>query len=296
MTQEKLVDCLANPPILGYPDYRLPFVLHTDASNEGLGAVLYQRQSGKMRVIGYGSRTLTTAEKNYHLHSGKLEFLALKWAVCEQFRDYLFYAPSFTVYTDNNPLTYVLSPAKLNSTGHRWVSELADFNFEITYRPGKVNKDADTLARLPLDFNQYIPTCTQGTSQDAVWITAVSGGTEALNLDSDLLDSRNYHKIEPQVILAAQQQDPSIGRVLAFKLNAWKPAIREIANELPYTRKLLREKERKSGQNLQLVLPKQFHRLVYNELHQEMGHLGTERVLQLARFTGLICRETLLTL
>ena len=68
----------------------------------------------------------------------------------------------------------------------------------------------------------------------------------------------------------------------------------EIANELPYTRKLLREwskleigsdglLRRKSGQNLQLVLPKKFHRLVYKELHQEMGHLGTERVLQLAR-------------
>ena len=83
------------------------------ASNGGLGAVLYQRQSGKMRVIGYGSRTLTTAEKNYHLHSGKLEFLALKWAVCEQFRDYLYYAPSFTVYTDNNPLTYTYQQRNL---------------------------------------------------------------------------------------------------------------------------------------------------------------------------------------
>lgn len=207
------MDCLANPPILGYPYYDLPFVLHTDASNEGLGAVLYQRQSGKMRVIGYGSRTLTPAEKNYHLHSGKLEFLALKWAICEQFRDYLYYAPSFTVYTDNNPLTYVLSTAKLNSTGHRWVSELADYNFEIKYRPGKANKDADTLSRIPLDINQYIPTCTQETSQDVisatlsgvkafqngdtVWITAVSDSTDALNLDSNLLDSRNYHQIEP---------------------------------------------------------------------------------------------------
>ena len=178
-----------------------------------------------MRVIGYGSRTLTPAENTYHLYSGKLEFLALKWAICEQFRDYLYYAPSFTVYTDNNPLTYVLSTAKLNSTGLRWVSELADYNFEIKYRPGKVNKDADTLSRIPLDINQYIPTCTQETSQDVisatlscimalqhsdtVWITAVSDRAEALNLDSDLLDSRNYHKIEHHVILAAQKQDQS---------------------------------------------------------------------------------------
>jgi len=49
---EKLVDCMANPPILNYPDYGLSFVLHTDASNKGLGAVLYQRQFGKMRVTG----------------------------------------------------------------------------------------------------------------------------------------------------------------------------------------------------------------------------------------------------
>lgn len=104
---ERLVDCLVNPPIMGYPDYSLPFVLHTNASKERLEAVLHQRQSGQMRVMGYGSRI--TPETNYHLHSGKLEFLALKWAICEQFRDYVCYAPSFIVYTDNNPLSYVLS-------------------------------------------------------------------------------------------------------------------------------------------------------------------------------------------
>lgn len=56
------------------------------------------------------------------MHAGKLEFLALKWAVCERFRDYLFQAPSFVVYTDNNPLIYVLTTAKLNASGQRWVS------------------------------------------------------------------------------------------------------------------------------------------------------------------------------
>ncbi len=138
-----LVDVLTNPPVMAYPRFEDPFILHIDASEQGLGAVLYQRQEGRLRVIGYGSRTLTPAEKNYRLHSGKLEFLALKWAVTDRFRDYLFYAPSVKVYSDNNPVTYVLSTAKLNATGHRWVSELAYFNITLKYRPGKTNTDAE---------------------------------------------------------------------------------------------------------------------------------------------------------
>ena len=62
---------------------------------EGRGAVLYQKQGGKMRVVGYGSRSLTMAEKNYYLHSGKVEFLALKWAVYQHLREYLCHAPHF---------------------------------------------------------------------------------------------------------------------------------------------------------------------------------------------------------
>ena len=108
-------------------------MLHTDASDKGLRAVLYQSQNGKLRVIGYGSRTLTPAERNYRLHSGKLEFLALKWAVCEKFRDYLYYTPHFTIFTHNNPLTYVMRTAKLNVVGFRWVGELSDFRFDIRY-------------------------------------------------------------------------------------------------------------------------------------------------------------------
>ena len=147
--------------MLGYPDFSQPFVVHTDASQEGLGAVLYQRQDGKMRVTGYGSRSLTKAERNYHLHSGKLEFLALKWAVCQYFRDYLYYAPHFIIYTDNKPLTYVLTTAKLNAAGHHWVSELADFSLTIKYRPGHSNKDADALSRMPADIGSYEKLCTE---------------------------------------------------------------------------------------------------------------------------------------
>ena len=128
-----LIDSLTSPPVMAYSDFSKPFILHTDASEEGLGSVFYQKLDGKMRVIGYASRTLNPAESKYHLHSGKSEILALKWAITEQFRDYLFYSPSFTVYTDNNPLTYVMTTAKLNAAGHRWVAALADFNFNIKY-------------------------------------------------------------------------------------------------------------------------------------------------------------------
>jgi hypothetical protein len=77
---------------MAYPYFNREFILHTDASQEVLGAVLYQQQGdGRLAVIGYGSRTLTPAEKNYHIHSGKLEFLALKWAITEQCRDYLYH-------------------------------------------------------------------------------------------------------------------------------------------------------------------------------------------------------------
>lgn len=134
---EHLTGRLTNPPVLAYPDFSLPFQHHTVTSEQGLGAV-YQHQECKLRVTGYGSRTLTLAEKNYCLHRGKFDFLALKWAVCEKFREYLYYASYFTIYTDNNPLTYGMSTAKLNVVGHRWIGELSDFRFEkVQTRKGK---------------------------------------------------------------------------------------------------------------------------------------------------------------
>ena len=128
-------------PILGYPNPEKPFILHTDASLDGLGAVLYQKdESGQVRVIAYASRSLSKSEKNYSVH--RLEFLALKWAITEKFRDYL-YGGTFEVFTDNNPLTYILTSAKLDATTQRWIASLASFNFSISYRSGKSNVDAD---------------------------------------------------------------------------------------------------------------------------------------------------------
>ncbi|KAI5106078.1 hypothetical protein C0J45_3775, partial [Silurus meridionalis] len=312
----ELVDCLSNPPVLGYPDLNEPFVLHCDASQEDLGAVLYQRQGGKLVVITYGSRTLTASEKNYHLHSGKLEFLAMKWAICERFRDYLYYAPSFIVYTDNNPLTYVLTTAKLNATTYRWVAELADFRFAIKYRPGKSNAaekvfgksngDADGLSRMPLSMEQYMGTCSEEVQPEIMvsisqtvmvqkqercpWrcpLTITSA--LAVRQEEDLLQS--VAEIPKEVLRKAQEDDPEIKEILMCLKSKSRHISRSHGKE---ARGLSREISRlhldahgllfrKTATRHQLVLPKKYHALVYKELHEDMGHLGAERVMNLIR-------------
>ena len=107
--------------------------------------MLYQNQDGQRRVITYASRSLSPCERNYPAH--KLEFLTLKWAITDKFHEYL-YGADFQVFTDNNPLTYILTTARLDATGHRWVAALSNYTFSITYKPGKNNKDADALFRI----------------------------------------------------------------------------------------------------------------------------------------------------
>ena len=123
-----------NSPVLAFADYTKDFLLEMDSSKEGLGAVLSQKQEdGCFHPVAYGSWALTTHEKNYH--STRLEFLALKWAVTEHFKEYLLYQP-FLVKTDNNPLMYIMTTPNLDATGHQWVRALAKFNFQLEYQKG----------------------------------------------------------------------------------------------------------------------------------------------------------------
>ena len=96
-------------------------------------------------MIAYTSRSLSKAKSHYPAH--KLEFLALKWGMVEKFHEYL-YGLTFDVHTDNNPLTCVLTTARLDAASHHWVTSLANYNFRLHYRAGKANIDADALSRL----------------------------------------------------------------------------------------------------------------------------------------------------
>ena len=100
-------------PLLAFADFDKPFLLDTDASKLGLGAVLSQKQSdGQYHPVTYVSPSLTIHKHNYP--STKQEFLALKWAIAEQFQEYLQWKP-FVVKTDNNPLTYILTTPNLDA-------------------------------------------------------------------------------------------------------------------------------------------------------------------------------------
>ena len=126
--QELKLKCIT-APVLAFADFYKP-LLETDASGDGLCAVLLQKQEdGHYHPVTYASRGLKGGELRYH--SSKLEFLALKWAIKEQFQEYLQFQP-FRVKTDNNPLTYIMSTPNLDAIGHRWVASLAGFNFTIS--------------------------------------------------------------------------------------------------------------------------------------------------------------------
>ena len=143
-------------PILAFPDFNKPFLLEMDASGRGLGAFLSQKQAGgQYHPIAYASCVMNETEQRYH--SNKQEFLALKWAVTEQFHEYL--SPygknrnEFVVRTDNNLLTYIFSSANLDAAGQRWVAHLTSYNFSLEYQKGKDNTIADFLSQM----NERLP-------------------------------------------------------------------------------------------------------------------------------------------
>ena len=126
---EMLKKACLEDPVLVFADFDKTFL--TNASKLGLGVMLLQEQTnGQYHPVAYASQSLTIHKHNYH--PSKQEFLALKWAIAEQFQEYLCWKP-FVVKNDNNPLTYILTTPNLDTTWHHWVESLAGFTFSIEY-------------------------------------------------------------------------------------------------------------------------------------------------------------------
>jgi len=150
----KLKEALITPPLLIYPDFSKPFKLTTDASGEAIGAVLSQGELGNDNPIAYASRSLNKAERKYS--TIERELLAIVWAT-KNFRCYL-YGRKFTVYTDHKPLKGVFNVKDPTSRLVRFHHKLSEYDYQIEYKPGKYNKNADSLSRIPLKDTEDIDT------------------------------------------------------------------------------------------------------------------------------------------
>ena len=306
---ETLKTMCVNTPILAYPDYQLPFTLHTDSSTDGLGAVLYQKQDGKQRVIAYASRSVSKAESNYPAH--KLEFLALKWAVCEKFHEYLYGTKPFEVFTDNNPLTYVLTSAKLDACGQRWVAKLANYNFSIKYRCGVSNTEADALSRIkwPEAISEKLDLdngCMDTHVINAILTGAVSKSSliESVSCSTDVIPTeldKTTSKLSNINWMKEQRLDPNLGVIIRliesgqlFKRKLQGKDSTELKSFLRNKRCLKLNKDvlyRKSYSDnsttkktmWQLVVPKLFRERALSGCHDDVGHQGILRTLSLLR-------------
>ena len=306
---EHLKAMCVSTPILAYPDYQLPFTLHTDSSTDGLGAVLYQKQDGKLRVIAYASRSVSKAESNYPAH--KLEFLALKWAVCEKFHEYLYGSTSFEVFTDNNPLTYVLTSAKLDACGQRWVAKLANYNFSIRYRCGVSNTEADALSRIKwpealsdnVDIDNgcmdthVINAILTGAVTKSSLIESVSCSTKVIPTELD----KETGKLSDIDWIKEQRLDPNLGVIIRLiesgqltKRKLQGKDSSEVKSFLRNKKSLILVKDvlyRKSYSDnstskktlWQLVVPKLFRERALLGCHDDVGHQGILRTLSLLR-------------
>ncbi|GKD58963.1 putative reverse transcriptase domain-containing protein, partial [Tanacetum coccineum] len=142
---------LCEAPILALPEGNDDFVVYSDASLQGLGAVLMQRE----KVIAYASRQLKPREENYTTHD--LELGAVVFAL-KIWRHYL-YGTKCTVFTDHKSLQHILHQKELNMRQHHWLELLADYDCEIRYHPGKENVVEDALSRIkPLRVRSLVMT------------------------------------------------------------------------------------------------------------------------------------------
>jgi transposase InsO family protein len=243
---------------------------------------------------------LSPSEKNYSAH--KLEFLGLKWAIGVKFRHYLYGKP-FTVYTDHNPLAYVLTTAKLDAVGHRWLAELSDFQFQVNYKPGKANGDADGLSRRPhLEREQ----CTQRiTSEMFKEVCAVvnsaddfTGVADSMVVSASVLSSAMTVSPAPSLDWSDEQRaDGDLSRVIDIVLAGVRLSDKDRRKESPGVLRLLSfysslvvddgvlYKVSQPGDDVirRIVVPSHRRQAVLEKSHSDLGHLGRDKTLSVAK-------------
>ena len=228
--------------------------------------------------------------------------MALKWAITDRFHEYS-YGGVFEVFTDNNLLTYILTSAKLDATGQRWEAALSIYDFQIFYRSGKSNKNADALSRIPWEQTDT----DKSKKMDAITVKAVMTKTEdaciplgtesVVSMAAQFFSPDYAQKMNITEWRREQEKDQAIGKLLSlmeedmlFKYRSSKSDDAEVQNYLKTHKSLClvhyllhRQVQLKHHQTMvhQFVLPKPFRKRMVMAYHDEMGHLGMDRTLLL---------------
>ena len=272
---EELRHHLSTAPVLAHPNFSRPFIIDTDASDTGIGAVLSQiDDNGMERVVAYGSRVLSKPERRYCVT--RRELLAVVFFT-RQFRPYLA-GHHFTLRTDHGSLTWLRNFKEPEGQLARWLERLQEFDFDTVHRRGRKHTNADALSRLP---------CTQCGRENHSTAPALVAVTGILPSERRSLDE----------LRQLQLADATVGLVLQSKEADKKPAPDKVKALSPASRRLFQlwnqlvvkdgllwrwyERSVDHERTLQLVVPLALQEEVLKDLHKGVlaGHLGMDKTL-----------------
>ena len=274
---EEIRHRLVSSPILAFPDFSKPFILDTDASDVGIGAVLSQEQEdGTERVLAYASRVLSKPERRYCVT--RKELLAVV-SFIKHFRPYLL-GRHFTLRTDHGSLTWLWNFRDPEGQLARWIEKLQEYDFTIVHRSGRKHGNADALSRLPCKQ------CGRDSHAEETSIGAVTKTRRSPLLGKSSQDIRRFQLDDPTVkfVLIAKEKDekpdPSIlkGQSLQVRrlIQLWNRL--EVKDGVLWRRF---DDDQSKANWMQLIVPKSLKEEIMEELHAGVvgGHLGEEKTI-----------------
>ena len=274
---EEIRQKLVSSPVLSFPDFSKPFVLDTDASDTGIGAVLSQTQDdGTERVIAYASRVLSKPERHYCVT--RKELLAVV-AFTKHFRPYLL-GRAFVLRTDHGSLSWLWNFRNPEGQLARWLEQLQEYDFTIVHRRGRKHGNADAMSRIP---------CVQCGRESHESIVATTVQVSPLQQKSN------------EELRSKQLEDPIVGYLLRAREANEKPTADDLKGKSRAVKRLVQLWERLevvdgvlwrnfkddpgSDSRKQLIVPESLRDEVLQELHAGVlsGHLGQEKTSERLR-------------
>jgi hypothetical protein len=259
---------LTSAPILATYDPTLPTIIASDASTVGIGAVLLQiHEDQTRRPVGFASRSLTDAEKNYAVI--EKEALAITWA-CEKFTDYVL-GLQFTVETDHKPLVPLLTLtdlSKLPTRILRFRLRLMRYSPTVVYVHGKHNCTADALSRAPVG---------QPETDDLVLAMEINALQQATKAALPITDQRL------QDIRAAQLADPTLRLVRQYCIDGWPQVCPKDFNPYYEHRAHFTLLDDLLVKDNRIVIPPELTDDILARIHE--GHLGITKCRSRAQST-----------